>query len=137
MKRLHGLDTNILLRALTEDDPKQSPAATSVLEEAERRGDRFHLSVPVLCELVWSLRGGRYRFRRQALVEVLENLLQTPTFEVQHRDLVRRAVSDFRDGPGDFSDYLISRLDEANGCDKTLTFDGTLAGHGRFEFLQT
>ena len=137
MKRLRGLDTNILLRALTEDDPQQSPVAIAVLEEAERRGDRFHLSVPVLCELVWALRGGRYRFKRQALVGVLESLLHTPIFEVQHRDSVRGAVSDFRDGPGDFSDYLIGRLDEASGCDRTLTFDGALEGYGRFEFLET
>jgi len=135
MRDLRGLDTNILLRALTGDDPRQSPAARALLEEAERQGERFHLSVPVLCELVWSLRGGRYRFKRPTIARVLERILQTPLFEIQHRDQVHLAIEDYRSGTGDFSDYLIGRLDEAVGCARTVTFDGALEEGQRFEVL--
>lgn len=135
MRALRGLDTNILLRALTGDDPRQSPAARALLEDAEREGERFHVSVPVLCELVWSLRGGRFRYRRPVIATALEELVQTPLFEIQHRDQVRLAIEDYRNGAGDFSDYLIGRLDEASGCARTVTFDGALEDGGRFEIL--
>jgi predicted nucleic-acid-binding protein len=135
MKTLRGLDTNILLRALTGDDSRQSPAARALLEEAEGRGERFHVSVPVLCELVWTLRGGRYRLERQTIAGVLERIVQTPLFEIQHRDPVHLAIEDYRSGAGDFSDYLIGRLDEAVGCARTVTFDGALKDGQRFEVL--
>jgi len=135
MKTLRGLDTNILLRALTGDDPQQSPAARALLEEAEGRGERFHVSVPVLCELVWTLRGGRYRFERPTIARGLERILQTPLFEIQHRDQVHLAIEEYRNGAGDFSDYLIGRLDEAAGCARTVTFDRDLEDGERFEVL--
>ena len=56
-------------------------------------------------------------------------------FEVQHRDLVRRAVGSFRRGPADFSDYLIGEIDRRAGCLSTLTFDRRLALAKGFEEL--
>lgn len=129
---MRGLDTNVLLRVLTGDDPTQSPRASSLLADAEARGERFHVSTTVLCELVWALRGGAYRQGREAIVQALEALLASGLFEVQLRDLVRRAVDDYRAGPGDFADYLISWQDDAAGCVGTLTFDRALEGCERF-----
>ncbi len=129
---MRGLDTNVLLRVLTGDDPTQSPRASSLLADAEARGERFHVSTTVLCELVWALRGGAYRQGREAIVQALEALLASGLFEVQRRDLVRRAVDDYRAGPGDFADYLISWQDDAAGCVGTLTFDRALEGCERF-----
>jgi predicted nucleic-acid-binding protein len=129
---VRGLDTNVLLRVLTGDDPTQSPRASSLLADAEARGERFHVSTTVLCELVWALRGGAYRKGRDAIVQALEALLASGLFEVQRRDLVRRAVDDYRAGPGDFADYLISWEDDAAGCVGTLTFDRALEGCERF-----
>lgn len=129
---MRGLDTNVLLRVLTGDDPTQSPRASSLLADAEARGERFHISTTVLCELVWALRGGAYRQGREAIVQALEALLASGLFEVQLRDLVRRALDDYRAGPGDFADYLISWQDDAAGCVGTLTFDRALEGCERF-----
>jgi predicted nucleic-acid-binding protein len=129
---VRGLDTNVLLRVLTGDDPAQSPLASSLLADAEARGERFHVSTTVLCELVWALRGTAYRRGRGDIVLALEALLAGGLFEVQHRDLVRRALDDYRTGPGDFADYLISWQDDAAGCVGTLTFDRALEGCERF-----
>jgi predicted nucleic-acid-binding protein len=129
---VRGLDTNVLLRVLTGDDPAQSPRASSLLADAEARGERFHVSTTVLCELVWALRGTAYRRGREAIVQALEALLASGLFEVQHRDLVRRALDDYRAGPGDFADYLICWQDDAAGCVGTLTFDRALEGCERF-----
>jgi len=135
MPALLGLDTNVLLRAVTGDDPQQSPAAQAFLEKAERKGHRVHLSLPVLCELVWALRGSRYRLDRPTIAAVLNNLLQTPLFEIQKRDAIRLALADYREGSADFPDYLIGRLDEMAGCEQTVTFDSALKGSDRFEIL--
>ncbi|MFL6194816.1 MAG: PIN domain-containing protein [Thermoanaerobaculia bacterium] len=120
---MRGLDTNILLRAILEDDPEQSPIAARILTEAQERGERLHVSVTVLCELLWTLRGRPYRFDRAALADLLDSLLTDELFEIQDRDLVVGALNDFRQGRADFADYLIGWQDRKAGCLETLTFD--------------
>jgi predicted nucleic-acid-binding protein len=120
---------------VTGDDPVQSPLANRLLAEAEASGERFHVSTTVLCELVWALRGGAYRHGRDDIVEALEALLASGLFEVQQRDLVRLAVDDYREGSGDFADYLIGWQDDAAGCAGTLTFDRKLEDCDRFVMI--
>lgn len=132
---MRGLDTNVLLRFLTGDDPRQSTLSRGVIEEAEARGDRFHITTTVLCELAWALRGPAYRYQREAIAGALEALLGAALFEVRDRDLVRRALDDYRAGPGDFADYLIGWQNDSAGCEGTLTFDRALEGCGRFTVI--
>ncbi len=134
---MRGLDTNVILRVVTGDDPVQSPLANRLLADGEASGERFHVSTTVLCELVWALRGGAYRQERAAIVQALEAILESGLFEVQQRDLVRRALDDYREGPGDFADYLIGWQDDAAGCAATLTFDQKLEACDRFEMIST
>jgi predicted nucleic-acid-binding protein len=124
---VRGLDTNVLLRYLTGDDPVQSPIAKGFLEHAEAAGDRLYISTTVLAELCWTLRGKPYAFGREAVAGVIESLIATNLFEVQDRDLVRNAARDFRAGRGDFPDYLIGQQNRRAGCPDTVTFDGKLA----------
>jgi len=130
---MFGLDTNILVRFITKDEPRQSEMARGVIESAEQEGRRLHISTLVLVELVWVLRGGVYGFERAAVAEVLDLILESPVFRVQDRDLVRQAVVQFRRGAADFSDYLIGEQDRSAGCTKTLTFDRRLAQSNGFE----
>lgn len=132
---MRGLDTNVLLRYLTYDDPVQSPAAAQLFEQAEAAGERFHVTTTVLCELIWALRGRLYRRTRADVADMVEALLDTALFELQERDLVRRALADFRSGSGDFADYLIGWQNEAAGCRCTITFDRDLGDCSRFEEL--
>lgn len=132
---MRGLDTNVLLRYLMADDPEQSPIARSLLEEAEERGGRFFLSLVALCELSWTLRGRPYSLDRPGLSSLIGKLLETRLFEIQERDLVRRALAGYRDGRADFPDYLIGWLNQAAGCSDTVTFDGKLAGAEGFSVL--
>lgn len=130
---MKGFDTNVLLRFLTADEPKQSRISRQLIEDAETMGDRLHLSALVLVELVWVLRGRRYSLSRSEIADLLDELLDTAVFEVQDRDLVRRATSAFRAGPADFSDCLIGEIDRRAGCETTLTFDRRLARTSGFE----
>ena len=134
---MRGLDTNILVRFLTADDPEQAEAALRLVENTESAGDRLHVSNVVLVELVWVLRGGRYAFSRVEVADALGALLDATVFEIQDRDLIRRAAAAFRIGPADFSDYLIGEHDRRAGCTATLTFDRRSAGSRGFEELDT
>ena len=123
---MRGLDTNILVRFLTADDASQSEAARRLVEDAESHGERLHVSALVLAELVCVLRGTRYGCSRTEVADALAALLDATVFEIQDRDLVRRAAAAFRTGPADFSDYLIGEIDRRAGCTATLTFDQRL-----------
>lgn len=133
---MRGLDTNVLVRYLTADDPVQTPLARALLEGGEERNERFHLSTVVVCELAWTLRGQPYRLGRGAIADVLEKLLETGLFEVQERDLVRRSVADYREGKADFPDYLIGQQNRHAGCGETVTFDRNLAEAKGFSLLR-
>lgn len=123
---MRGLDTNILLRLLTRDDPEQTPRAEKVLSEAQRTGESLFVSTVVLCELVWALRGARFGRSRAEISQALAVLLNIPTFEVQNRREVRRALAAFDEGRADFADYLLGELARNAGCRDTLTFDKAL-----------
>lgn len=119
-----GLDTNVLVRYLVQDEPSQARRASDLVESAEDRGDRLHLGAIVLCELVWVLESA-YGVKQGDLVAALERILATRSFEIEHRDCARAALEDYRASRADFSDSLLGRLNRAAGCDTTYTFDRT------------
>jgi predicted nucleic-acid-binding protein len=122
-----GLDTNVLVRYLTQDDPVQARKAGRAIERALSAGSRVHVDTVVLCELVWVLKGV-YRFDRATICTALERLLETAQVSVADRDIVREAVSSYRRGPGDFADHVIALRNAAAGCTSTATFDSALRG---------
>jgi predicted nucleic-acid-binding protein len=134
---VRGLDTNILVRFFTEDDPAQTDLAAQMLEETRQRGDRLYVSTIVLCEMVWTLRSKPYRQDRESLGLLLESLLGDELFEIQDRDLVQQALIDYRHGKADFADYLLGWQNWRAGCRDTLTFDGGLRRHQNFSVLSS
>lgn len=129
-----GIDTNVLVRYLTQDDRKQAEAAANILEGAAAKGNRILIQPLVLCELVWVLESA-YGFPKSDLLRALEGILRTAQFEVAEKDTAWQALSDYRRGKGDFSDYYLGRANEKAGAATTLTFDKTLKGSPRFQVL--
>jgi predicted nucleic-acid-binding protein len=132
---MKGIDTNVLVRFLTEDDVEQAKTVRDLFEQAEIENGRFHVSSTVLCELTWVLRA-KYRLSRGEIGSTLQPLLGLGLLEVQDRDLAVRALEEFRHGPADFSDYLIGQQDRRAGCEETLTFDRGLDGAAGFAILR-
>ncbi len=116
-----GLDSNILLRALTEDDPVQTPVAARILTDLtpERPG---YVNLLVLAETAWSL-ARRYKAERETILEAVEGLLESRSIVVAERAAVIAGVELARSGEFDFADALIAVLNRQAGCDTTLTFD--------------
>jgi predicted nucleic-acid-binding protein len=128
---MRGVDTNILVRYLVEDDLDQLRRVEKAFLEAERQGECLFISVVVLSELIWVL-DRFYEYERAIIDHVLTSLLSTSTFEIQHRSEVRRALASWRTGTADFADYLIGELAKSAGCRDTLTFDKALRSSDHF-----
>ncbi len=129
-----GLDTNLLVRYLTLDDPRQAKIATAVIEAATTAGEPLFVSTVVMCEVVWVLERG-YRFDRAQVEQTVDALLRTAQLHFREKDLLLAALADYRSGSGDFADYVIGRDAAAEGCSRTVTFDRALESSPLFEVV--
>jgi predicted nucleic-acid-binding protein len=116
-----GLDTNVLVRYVAQDDPKQSPKATRLLESLTADAPGYVGIVSVI-ELVWVLTGC-YSLTRDEIGEVLGTLLRTKEIIVAQADTVWKALRLFKDGKADFADCMIEKSANEAGCSYTATFD--------------
>ncbi len=129
-----GLDTNVLVRYLMQDDAAQARLASTVIESAAGRGERLRLSAVTVCELVWVLESA-YHQPRADVARALAQIVRTADFDLEHVDHVRQAIEQYRSTPVDFADALIALVNEAAGCEHTLTFDRSLKRIPQFRVL--
>lgn len=116
-----GLDTNILVRYFTQDEPAQSRRATRIIESLTEEEPGF-ISLVVMVETVWVLRRV-YRLSSKQIAQSIERILQADTFAVQNEQQVFTAMTALKTGVGSFSDALIAALGVWAGCAATVTFD--------------
>jgi predicted nucleic-acid-binding protein len=116
-----GLDTNVLVRYIMQDDLKQSPLATRLIESRSVESRGFVPLVSVV-ELFWVM-SSAYELDRGQLVAALEGLLRTKEFVVERAEIVWKALRIFQTANVDFADCLIERSAAAAGCERTMTFD--------------
>ncbi|HXU50356.1 MAG TPA: type II toxin-antitoxin system VapC family toxin [Candidatus Binatia bacterium] len=117
-----GLDTNILIRYLTQDDPIQSRKAAEILERRLTEGNPGFISVVVMSEIVWVL-DRAYGLADSEIVAAIERMLQIDVLLVENEQEVFTAMIMLKEGRGSFADALIAELGSRAGCLHTLTFD--------------
>ena len=122
-----GLDTNVLVRYVMQDDPRQSPRATRLIESLSAEDPGFVPAV-TLVELVWVL-SASYGLDRAQVVTVLDALVRSKELMIDRAELVTQALNRYNAGGADFADALIERIAAAAGCSTTMTFD---AGAAKF-----
>jgi len=132
---MKGLDTNLLVRYIVKDAPRQAAVAVREIEAVRSRSESLLIQPVALCELVWVLRAA-YGLSRGEIVPLLEQMLITVQFEIADNDTVRQALNDYRLGPGDFADYYLGRANAAAGAETTLTFHAALRSNPRFTLLR-
>jgi predicted nucleic-acid-binding protein len=132
---LIGLDTNVVVRYLVQDEPHQSAAATRLVERGLNDERPGFITAVTLCEIVWVL-AECYAADRERIESVIEGLLTARQLVVEHAEAVWSALADWRGSSADFSDALIGRLVMARGGDKTVTFDRAAAKLPSFELLK-
>jgi predicted nucleic-acid-binding protein len=130
-----GLDTNALLRLLTDDDAAQAALVRKRLTALDATPESVLLNNVVLVETLWTLRRA-YGFDRNDLQSLLEQLLSASTFCFENRQVVTQASALFQSSAADFSDCLITAQNSALGCEATVTFDKAMAGLPQVELLR-
>ena len=126
-----GLDTNVLVRYLTQDDPEQSKIATRQIESGN---ESFFITSTGMCELVWVLETA-YDYDRPTISDTLGAILQTRQFTLEDKSSMEKALFDYQHNKGDFSDYVLGHKSRLGGCNRTLTFDRALKDHPLFQML--
>jgi predicted nucleic-acid-binding protein len=117
-----GLDTNILVRYLTQDDPIQSPKAREIIERRLTKEKPGFVSIVAMVETVWVLERA-YELTPHEIVGAVERMLQTDVLVVENEQEVFTAMIALKYGQGSFADAVIGALGARMGCSCTLTLD--------------
>jgi predicted nucleic-acid-binding protein len=120
-----GLDTNVLVRYLTQDDAAQSKTANTLMESLSTEAPGYIALVSIV-EVVWVLQGC-YHSDKKEIMTVLDTLLRTKSLVIEQADVVWQALRQLANANTDFADCLIERCNHAAGCDYTVTFDRNAA----------
>ena len=129
-----GLDTNILVRYLAQDDPVQSPKATELIERRLTGDDPGFVSVVTMVETVWVL-DRAYGLADDEIAAAVERTLQADILVVENEQEVFSAMIALRAGRGSFADALIGALGARAGCSRTLSFDRKASRLPGFELV--
>jgi predicted nucleic-acid-binding protein len=118
-----GLDTNIVIRYLTQDDASQATEATVLIEGTLSPDNPGYLTLITLIEITWVLESC-YSQSRAEILNVLNSLLTTKQLVIERADTAYLALKRCQEHPkSDFSDALIAILSEQVGCSTVFTFD--------------
>jgi predicted nucleic-acid-binding protein len=127
-----GLDTNVLVRYLTQDDPVQSRKATEIIERRLTQQNPGFVGIVAMVETVWVL-DRAYSLAADEVAEAVERMLQVEVLIVENEQEVFTAMTAVKDGQGSFADAVIAALGARAGCSRTLTFDRKAARLPSFE----
>ncbi len=117
-----GIDTNVLVRFLAQDDDTQSPVATRFMARLTRERPGF-VSAVVLAEITWVL-SRAYKTPRANIAEAIEGLLRSAELVVENADAAYRALGIYQTSKSaEFADALIAQTAILAGAAETVTFD--------------
>jgi len=117
-----GLDTNVLVRFLVEDDPEQFERARRLIKREVGHDEPVLISLLVLLEAEWVLRS-RYDLSKADILAVLSSLLETSDLQFEDEPSIEEAVFTWKDSVADFADSLINARHRQLGCRATASFD--------------
>ena len=129
-----GLDTNVVIRYLVQDDKKQSAAATRFIEKSLSTDVPGYINHITLCEIVWVLQRC-YDVTEQQLRDIIEGLLTTKQLIVENVEVAWKALRAYDANSADFCDALIGQANVQSGCEHTVTFDKKAASLPGFDLL--
>jgi predicted nucleic-acid-binding protein len=129
-----GLDTNVLVRFFTQDDPVQFRQARSFIKTELSGDEPGYVNLIVLAEFAWTL-ARAYRFSKDEITRAIDALLDTAEIAVQNEEAVAAAVSLCKSANLDFVDALIAVLNRDAGCRETWTFDVRFANSNAARLL--
>ena len=131
---MKALDTNILIRFLVADEPRQAQLVYRLFKNAEKKNERFFVSLLVVLETLWVL-DSVYEYTSAEIVEALKGLLALRVLDFESASVLREWLETAQTTKGDLSDLLIGHVARNKGCSSVLTFDKKASRHLLFEEL--
>jgi predicted nucleic-acid-binding protein len=117
-----GLDTNVLVRFLVQDDQAQFGRAQKLIGRESRTGSGVLISLLVLLETEWVLRS-RYSLAKSEILAAFSGLLASAELRFDDEHSIEEVLFAWKDSPADFADCLIGARHRALGCRATASFD--------------
>ena len=117
-----AIDTNILVRYITQDDQQQAEAAENLLATYNNKPQSIFINNIVVCELVWVLEKG-YKYTQEQISSTIRIILSTEEFAFEYHNILWLALEEYEIKNTDFSDSLISKLNNNLGYKQTFSFD--------------
>jgi predicted nucleic-acid-binding protein len=117
-----GLDTNVLVRFLVQDDQAQFERAQKLISRESRTGSGVLIGLLVLLETEWVLRS-RYSLAKSEILAAFSGLLASAELRFEDEHSIETALFAWKDSPADFADCLIGARHRALGCRATASFD--------------
>ena len=131
-----GVDTNVLVRYLAQDDPEQTKIATGFIEKQCSENEPAFINHIVLCETMWVLER-LYSVTKPLMTDIIEKILNTEQFEIEKIDVVWRAFQEFKKKTKvDFADCLLAQINIDCDCKETVTFDKAAGKTSGYRLLQ-
>jgi len=129
-----GLDTNVIVRYIVQDDAKQAAVATRLFEGVLTAEQPGVITLVTICETAWVL-SQCYEADKARIHEVIQALLGSRQLLVEQSELVWKALRAWEKSSADLSDALVGEILAAQGCEKVMTFDKSAAKLPGFELL--
>lgn len=129
-----GLDTNIWVRYLVQDDEQQGQLASAIIEGRCSIDSPAFINEITLCEIIWVLKRA-YKYEKGIILDVLNKLLNADDIYISSHRQALAAFIDYSVGTADFSDYFIAQLNINAGCSCTFSFDKKACQHKNFKLL--
>jgi predicted nucleic-acid-binding protein len=128
---LIGLDTNVLVRYILDDDPIWSAPAQRFIDDdctVDRPG---YVNLVVLVELAWVLKQTP-GWRKEEICTVVSELLIADNLVIENAELVSYALEEYKKGRADFPDFIIAAINKVAGVTHTITIDKVASGEPGF-----
>lgn len=116
-----AVDTNVLVRYITNDNNEQYILAAKLLDSYAGQERFIFINNIVLCELIWVLTRV-YKYKKEQIIKTIKLLLSSIEFEFENHELAFLAVIEYETSEADFSDILIGLINHNMGC-PTYSFD--------------
>jgi predicted nucleic-acid-binding protein len=116
------IDTNLLVRYLTDDEPQKAKAVDTLLNSASKGELKILIPSVVIAELVWVLESF-YKMVADDITGLVEAILNTPGVDTQDKSVIKAALKIYRSKKIDLIDAWIIEFAKAKGAKKIYTFD--------------
>lgn len=125
--KTYGIDTNIVLRLIVDDDPLQRHAVMAFGAKLNKEYLGF-VTLVSLIELDWALRT-QYHYSRKECSDAIGSIIRIRGVQIESHDVVVLALRQVKIDNVDFADAIISGRSSEIGCEVTMTLDKKAAKH--------